>query len=357
MIISQVKEAHNSSHGEQENHHLISKTYIKPWHVPHKGIYVYNKNEHAGKYKSKNKLFAKEFYHSISVASYYCPEDIIETVFSFLVGYTVEFNGNSIATPKAMKAAIMQFDEWRILDSSGCSISSACRVQLKDKLFGYVDNRIETEWDKQFENYWGHFRDELLKELEEIVDGRKNTLDLETVDTLMKYITMFNWRSEKGNQQLHDVRSFINDLTGLSTVPVALNLPTLWHDCYTLGELFNHDYLLEQFDNFQHDKGTMYEYYKILSDLTLPIFVLSKDMHFLTSDRPAFQFINAEGLMSFIFVIHPRLLVKIVAKKLCGGSCSLEKATNETVEVYNKVIFEENDQIVADYIISPSDYL
>lgn len=338
-------------------HHLIPKTYMKPWCFSGDSVWTYDKNNPKSEHRNINNICGIKYYYSIKAGSLYSNQDALDKIWGFLLPYQISLNGKILKTTKEMNENFNQFDYWEIENTNGININKRERNIIKQKINQSKDNYIEEQWNIQFENDWEDVSKVLYEKIKLIKADRSILLTNKDAFTIMKYIVMFDWRSVVGNKQVEDALSLIEDILNFSKINIPQEDRIYSSDKTVLDEI-RHAYLLKSFYEFLSGFGPMQltlESYE--ENLTYIFMLTSGEDKLITSDNPSFMFKNVDGFNEHVFVALPNLLISLAKKdKEQLDAYKVAYLSSEEVKKYNQIIFENATMILSNKRLIPNNF-
>ncbi|MHB8132465.1 MAG: DUF4238 domain-containing protein [Mobilitalea sp.] len=180
--------------GDAKYHHLIPRTYMKPWCFKNKSIYVYDKKTGCINTHNIDNFCGVDYYHSIKAGSLYTSPQALEYLYGFLKDYKIEYNGQLIETLQEKNQSFNNFNQWIIRYPNNKIVNKKDRNVLNQRIKQNIYNEIEQQWNQQYENNWKTIIDTVSDKLVRIKSGENLFLTSDDADTLMRYIIMFDWR-------------------------------------------------------------------------------------------------------------------------------------------------------------------
>lgn len=137
---------------EAKYHHLIPQTYMSAW-ANSSGTLKVELKSNPGVIIERNKerIAGINDFHSIRAGMPLCTEDDAKIIFSSVLGYTVECNGEYLAGPLALNKHFFEFDKWIITRPDGTAVS---KKHIKQTINQVKIKDIEANWSTKYENNW-----------------------------------------------------------------------------------------------------------------------------------------------------------------------------------------------------------
>lgn len=169
----------------------------------------------------------------------------------------------------------------------------------------------------------------------------------EDAQKLMKFFTMFRWRSIQGPEQLKEtfdkvISMFPEEIKSIDSIAIGhredkLFLDDIWHGI-----------LLKYFHAFLSGTGPIQqEYEKMLKNTTF-IFRIDTANRLITTDNPCFQHIDTEGIIWPTFIALPGLLVQLAKKDPDHPyEYRILDMSDKEVNDFNTLVFERGNIIIS----------
>ena len=334
---------------QAKDHHRIPQVYLKAWG---ENVWVYDKSRKNSKPRNIESILYTKFYHSIMPGDLFTLPTSLDMFFSSLDSYKVSIideNGNEkmLDNKKLLNSYWLEKDKWIIKDVTGNLLPKAQKNQLLTFISQKKDNRIEEAWSKEYEGIWEETINTINQTILKIHYYKNGTMKYEDAQKLMKFFTMFRWRSIQGPEQLSETFDKIIDL-----VPDEIkNIGSiaLGHlDDKSFIENIWHSILLKDFYEFLVGKGPIQQEYEQMLDNTTFIFRIDPLKRLITADNPCFQYTDTEGIIWPTFVALPGLIVQL-AKKDPKHPYEYRIIEMDDIEVktYNDIVFEKGNLIIS----------
>lgn len=328
-------------------HHLIPKTYMKPWCFRGKTIFVYDKFNGNWNERNIEKICGINYYHSIRASSLYITQDALKKIFGFLNSYNISYNGVILTSLEDMHHNYQYFDEWEIRYSNGVLVSKKEKNVLRTKIQQAKFNDIEEQWSSLFENKW----EKLIREVETTILGAKNGLPAkltkQVFSELIKYYVMFEWRGFGGNLEYFNTFSQFEEIFPFLNVEIPKEERELFF--YTnISEEIKHNILVKYFDLFQNGKGIIQKYKQVIEDNCTAVFLIApQGSNFLSSDNPCFRFKNLNNETIAFFVALPQMAIIFPKKNIeSPNDYYIKKLSLDDMKFYNKQIFDNAKSLI-----------
>lgn len=337
-------------------HHQIPQTYLKAWG---ESVYVYYKEKNEGKIRNIEKEFGVNYFYSIRPGDMFVRPESLDMFFSRLDPYFVVYidkpdDGEEgeveevlLNTKEKQNQYWNESKDWIIQNKDGKAIPKAEQNRLLTEISQEKDNYIEDAWSSKFENIWTSVIEIVRDHLWDIHQKKPKSLAYEDKQTLIEYYVMFDWRKPTGPKRVRE--SFDNVM---SLFPDGTNNYPWKQKGHpkdkTLGDAIWHMILNSSFYKFINNDGMMKKYCDaFMKETTFEFYLDSKD-RLITSDSPCFEHINEDGKIEPLFVALPGLLIQAAKKDPERPlEYNIFELTDDEVDRYNRIIFENGDQIVA----------
>ena len=334
---------------QAKNHHRIPQVYLKAWG---ENVWVYDKSRKSSKPRNIESILYTKFYHSIMPGDLFTLPASLDMFFSSLDSYEVSVpdkNGNEILldNKKLLNSYWSEKDKWIIKDITGKLLPRAQKNQLLTSISQKKDNQIEEAWSKEYEAIWGETISIINKTIQRIHYCKKDTMKYEDAQKLMKYFTMFRWRSVQGPEQLKETFDKIIDLFPEEIKDIESIAPGHLEDKSFIEDIW-HSILLKYFYEFLAGKGPIQQEYEKMLDSTTFIFRIDPLNRLITADNPCFQYIDSEGIIWPTFIALPGLIVQL-AKKDPKHPYEYRIIDMDDIEVktYNDIVFGKGNLIIS----------
>ncbi|MGO5315162.1 DUF4238 domain-containing protein [Bilifractor sp. LCP21S3_A7] len=97
---------------ESKYHHLVPRTYMKPWCYSGDIVWTYDKKTGISKDHNIYHILGENYYHSIVAGSLATTKKDAETIFASMQGMTVEWDDETYTTASEFNAHFWAYDEW-----------------------------------------------------------------------------------------------------------------------------------------------------------------------------------------------------------------------------------------------------
>lgn len=168
---------------------------------------------------------------------------------------------------------------------------------------------------------------------------------------------MYDWRGEEGNATLNNFMNWLREL-----VPIfdseSNDYTTIKNFGFndTIIEEIKHASSLKFYEQLLDNKEGMKKIYDAYAQQLTVIFLLDRDASLFTSDNPAFELIDEDGLKKPILAITPKVLMMLARKDPEKPlSYMINRLSPKEVEYFNKQIFNHGNMIVSKRPITDSD--
>ncbi|MGR6342341.1 DUF4238 domain-containing protein [Priestia megaterium] len=317
-------------------HHLIPQTYMRLWGHNNNSIYIAYKGK-VDEFIERNTMNISgiNHYHSVKVGMAICTEDDCKQIFQPLDGFKVIYEDKEITEALEMNKLFFDFDEWKIYYPNASPISRAKKNELKQQINGIHIKDIEEKWGAKFENEWNKVVEDISQHISKESNGVIPALHKEF---LINFIVSMDWRSESLNpsfkRAMDQIPIFKEEFEKIEIPKNERIYPFL----KTAYDEMEHELVLKKFREFFESNGIMSQTSdKLRNKFSLSFIVADKDLEFITSDNPSFQFNNSQGVSEWIFPISPKILCKLVkSKKL--NQYNIEYSSIELTKGYNEII-------------------
>lgn len=321
-------------------HHLIPQTYMSAWANAVGTLQIeFLSNPGVLEVRNKERIAGITDYHSIKAGMVICTQDDADTIFSPLVDYSVEVDGQIITDTLEMNQKFYDFDSWTIRRKDGSLVSKKAikreieKIKIKD---------IEANWSTKYENKWNA----VVVDLETaILSSKSGSIKAIHKDYLMKFFVALDWRSILSNEEFQNAfRLFANAMLDEIEIPEEERfLPHL----KTVADEIKHNLLLKYYRKYLDDEGVIYTHaVESLKHTNFHFLVSDGPAYFDTSNNPSFTFIRDDDLKEGLMPITPRIL-------MVQGKCTedadkyfITHITDEAVKRYNKIIRDNANEFV-----------
>lgn len=321
-------------------HHLIPQTYMSAWANAAGSLQIeFLSNPGVLEVRNKEKIAGITDYHSIKAGMVICTKDDADTLFSPLVDYFVEVDGQIITDTLEMNQKFYDFDAWIIRRKDGSLVGKKAikreieKIKIKD---------IETNWSTKYENKWNA----VVADLETVLlSSKSDSIKAIHKDYLMKFFVALDWRSILSNEEFQNAfRPFADALLDEIEIPEEERiLPSL----KTAADEMKHNLLLKYYRKYLDDDGVIYTHaMESLKHTNFHFLISDGPTYFDTSNNPSFTFIRDDDLKEGLMPISPRIL-------MAQGKCTedadkyfITHITDEAVKRYNKIIRDNANEFV-----------
>lgn len=321
-------------------HHLIPQTYMSAWANAAGSLQIeFLSNPGVLEVRNKEKIAGITDYHSIKAGMVICTKDDADTLFSPLVDYSVEIDGQIITDTLEMNQKFYDFDAWIIRRKDGSLVGKKAikreieKIKIKD---------IETNWSTKYENKWNA----VVADLETVLlTSKSDSIKAIYKDYLMKFFVALDWRSILSNEEFQNAfRPFADALLDEIEIPEEERiLPSL----RTAADEMKHNLLLKYYRKYLDDDGVIYTHaIESLKHTNFHFLISDGPTYFDTSNNPSFTFIRDDNLKEGLMPITPRIL-------MAQGKCTedadkyfITHITDEAVKRYNKIIRDNANEFV-----------
>ena len=325
---------------EAKYHHLIPQTYMSAWANGSGTLKVeFKNNPGVITERNKERIAGITDFHSIRAGMPLCTEDDAKTIFSSVLGYTVECNGEKLAGPLDLNKHYYEFDKWIITRLDGSVVS---KRQIKHTIDQVKIRDIEANWSTKYENSWNQ---EVKKIESSVLHAPNGSLKAFDREYLMRFYTALDWRGFSSNREFEDL---YQKLTGgvLDQVEIPESeriLPSL----STASDEIRHCLLLQYYRKYLDDTGVIFEDANAnLAHTNFHFLVSDGSAKFNTCDSPVFIHTRKDGQLVGLLPITPRIMM---AKGRCTDENELFYITHITdaaVEQYNEAIWNSAEEFI-----------
>lgn len=343
-----------------KRHHKVPQTYMKKWCYSGDAVYTYNKTTKKNEPRNIDNIMWETYFYAIKAGSLYTTTGALEHIFGPLRDYDIKHEGKLLSSLEELNQHYTFFDEWEILNPDGTAITKKNRNIIKTQLENAVDNTIEERWSKELENGWPEISDHLYSKLHAItVKDPEAYLTEDDYKKLIRYFIMFDWRGEVGNATLNELMDFFDGAFPLSEdEKVIPEENRIYKSDETVIDEIKHATMLHFYDQFLDERDGMKKIYDAYLDNLTFCFILNKKSNYITSDNPAYEFINERGEKVMYFVATPKVVISLVKKdKTQPGAYIIQKASPVEVDEINKKTFEYGNLIISKQPIQETDFL
>ena len=336
---------------EAKYHHRIPQTYMKSWCFSGDSVWWYDKESKTSKQRNIGNIMGVNHFHSIKAGSIFTTPAALDKIFAPIDGHTVintddEGTVTQLTTKDALNQKFYNYDYWTIKDPNGIELTSKQKRILYAKISQICDNSIEEAWSQKYENAWKNTITEIEQAVRDIHDKKPIELTDTAYHTIIDYFVMFQWRSKQGYDE---ARKVINWITEVVPEIMLMTINDSVHkEDQTVADEMWHNYLLSQYHKFLNGDGVMTQELEQYFEKLTPIFLLDKTESIITSDNPCFTFINRDGYREPILVALPGLIISLAKKDPdAPNSYRIYEMNSEDVRYYNRVIFENGNEIIS----------
>lgn len=337
---------------EAKYHHMVPKTYLKPWYHNTQSIWVY---QNMG-FQERNveTVFGENYYHGIKAGSLYTNAKALGYIFGFLWKYIITYEGRIVRSKAKLNQFYFDFDKWNIKKWFRREITRKERNVIKARLAQSVFNGIEEEWNRQYENDWSTFIQTTENILEGIQSGKPLMLTTKERRMILRYFVMFDWRGEHGKQWVNDLLARL--LENYEDVEIPLAERTYKKDD-TLYKEQKHAIYIRLYDQFLHKKGAMFKEYQAYCKQCTLMFWLAPNGNFITSNNPCYRYVNELGQETPTFIALPNLAITLVKKnyeepnayRICVlNDRQVEYFNYQTMKNGTRMVFKEKGDVPTD---------
>ena len=159
--------------------------------------------------------------------------------------------------------------------------------------------------------YWKGFIETIEHKVRSIKGLEEGTASLNSEDMrlLMTYLLIYGWRCKRGNSILNSVMQVLKD--ALPEITELLQPEERIHSFNeTMYDEVVHGFRIKVYDDWLHGRdGVLKKYVKqYLEHLSFDFLLTDNTNPFITSDTPAFMFVNKWGYKEHILVATPTML-------------------------------------------------
>lgn len=349
------------------NQHLVPQCYMREWSYNGKNsVWIYDKatqfnSEHPEQSDwsitstKTDKINSLNYFHDTKAGDFYMPEEGLKELFGFLTPYTISLNGVPLDTLEKLNKNYGNFANWKICNPDGSEISPTDRQKIQAHLEGSRYTYIETQWSRQYENYWRkdiaalELRLRTLKAQQQTGALRNSVITADDLKTIIECMIIFEWRCRDGYWAFNDVLD-----TLASIVPEIMNAPIppaetanqLHAEDVTFKDQIRHQLLLKNYDELlRNNSGLLKKTIDKTVDTLSVCFCLTDDVHpFITSEKPTYVYTRHDAQKEYVFVARPTLLV------LLGRGAKtdffIRNLTPDEVDVYNKATATQGNLLI-----------
>lgn len=331
-------------------HHRIPQTYMKAWCFSGDTVWLYDKDAKESKPRNIGSIMGVNYFHAIKAGSIFTTEKALDTIFAPLDGLKI-FNVDDdeqkeLNSKEDFNRYFYNFENWIIQDESGNNITRKQRNILFKRISQASDNSIEDAWSQKYENGWSDAINEIHQAVIDIHNHKEIMLTDKAADTIMDYFVIFQWRSSRGYDEAKRVFDWL-----MNMVPEISRMEledSVHREDKTVADEMWHNFLLSTYSKFLDDDGVMKtekeEYFRHLTFL----FLIDSKERLITSDNPCFTFTNKDGYKEPILIALPGLIISLAKKDTdAPNSYRIYEMEDEDVEYYNRVIYENGNQIIS----------
>lgn len=345
--------------GVTKRHHVVPQTYMKKWCYSGDSVFTYDKDKRVSESRNIDSILWEPYFHAIKAGSLYTTKTALNNIFGFLDMYTIKYNGEELITHKRQNECYQYFEEWEILNADGTAVTQKQRNIIKHQLDNSVDNTIEERWSKELENGWPEVSDHLYSKLHAIsVKDPDAYLTYDDYEKLIRYFIMFDWRGESGNATLNELMEFFDGLFPLPEDDKKIPYKErVYKSDKTVIDEIKHASMLHFYDQFLDNRDGMKKIYDaFINNLTF-CFMLNKNSDYVTSDNPAYEFINENGQKEMYFIATPKVVIALLKKDPeKPGAYIIQKLSPPEVEEINKKTYDHGTMIISKKPINENAY-
>jgi hypothetical protein len=321
---------------------------MKPWCHQGESVWRFDKGEGKSENRNIDSFGGENYFYSVMAGSMFVTDETLTNIFKPINDYKVILGGTILDTPKKLNDNYWQRHSWELSYPEGANVSKKDRNTLFSQISQYKDNGIEYGW-WQLENSWGNIRDKLFE-----VANKQYSLDVNLVDAVIEYKTMFEWRNSVGSQLFSKILKDSTFYDVLSKIDIT-NSERLHTKDNTAFDEIVHGVLCKYYSEFQDKCGVIDNDVKIGKDMLACVLDLApQDGTFITSDTPVFIMNNENGLCGQLFVVAPKLAIFLV--KQSENLYCIGRFDTETLEYYNRQIFSNAREWVISFERLPDSY-
>ena len=339
-------------------HHKVPQTYLKSWCFSGDSIHTYDKS--LSKIEDRNiaNIFGENYFYSIYAGSLFATNESLEKIFGFLKNFSISIEGKALASLRELNEKFEEYDNWEIYYPNGKIVPKKARNTIKQQILSTTDDTLEKRWSQEFENDWGRIATNLYSRLVRILSKDPDEcLTYNEFLSLIRYYIMYDWRGEEGNATLNNFMNWLRE-----SVPIfdseSNDYTTIKNFGFndTIIEEIKHASSLKFYEQLLDNKEGMKKIYDAYAQQLTVIFLLDRDSSLFTSDNPAFELIDEDGLKKPILAITPKVLMMLARKDPEKPlSYMINRLSPKEVEYYNKQIFNHGNMIVSKRPITDSD--
>ncbi len=331
-------------------HHKVPQTYLKSWCFSGDAIHTYNKNLSKIEDRNISNILGENYFYSIYAGSLFATDESLKKIFGFLKDFSITMDGKELTSLRELNEKFEEYDNWEIYYPNGKIVPKKGRNKIKQQILSTTDDTLEKRWSQEFENDWGRIVTNLYSRLVRILSKDPDEcLTYNEFLSLIRYYIMYDWRGEEGNSTLNDFLKWLGKFVPIFDYKLT-DYTTIKNYGFndTIIEEIKHASSLRFYEQFLDNKGGMKKIYDAyVKELTV-IFLLDRNSSLFTSDNPAFELIDEDGLKKPILAITPKVLMMLARKNPEEPlSYIINRLSPEEVEYYNKQIFNHGNIIVS----------
>lgn len=335
-----------------KNQHLVPQTYMKAWsYNGNKSVWVLDKEKVSMGWVSRNieKINCINHFHDIMGGDIYTTEDALNEIFGVLKDFDIATEHGKLQSFEEMNVYFDEFEQWVISDKDGKVLSRKEKNILKECILQSRYTFVETEWCRQYENDWKGFIEIVehkVRIIKELGEGTAS-LNIEDMRLLMTYFLIYDSRCKRENSILNSVMQVLKD--ALPEITELLQPEERIHSFNaTMYDEIVHGFRIKVYDDWLHGRDDVLKKYvdQYLEHLSFDFLLTDDTDPFITSDTPAFMFVNKWGYKEHILVATPTMLITTVLTD-DNKKFMVTKASKEDVLDYNCTIADNADILIS----------
>lgn len=334
---------------QAKEHHRIPRVYLKAWGD---SVWIYDKSKKKSEFRNIESILSKKYYHSILPGDLFTLPGSLNLFFSSLDTYTVSLpndNGTEILlnNKQLLNTYWFERDRWEIKDTTGRLLPKAQKNQLLTAISQKKDNQIEEAWNNEYETVWEDTIRIINETILNIHFSRNGTMNYEDAQRLLKYFTMFRWRSIQGPEQLKETFDSVVNIFPEEIKSIDSISPGHHEDKSFIDDIW-HGILLKYFYEFLSGRGPIQEEYEHMLENTTFIFRIDPVKRLITADNPCFQYIDSEGIIWPTFIALPGLIVQLAKKDPDHPyEYRIIDMDEKEVKAFNTIVYERGNIIIS----------
>jgi len=331
--------------------HLIPRTYMRMWSPNNNdSILIFDKKEPQKGLQPKNvdNINYKIGFHDIKAGDLFIPDNALSDLFGFLSAYSIFFNNTKLSTLRELSDNYIDFDNWKIYNSSGTLINKKEKNEIKRIIAQSRHPFIESQWSVQLENDWQRNIKHIESKIRcKVYNNNVSPLNHSELKMLFTYLIIFDFRKNNGNAWISHI---IDTILPIEYSKISIPVNERMHNFInTLGEELKHFDKVKAYYEFLNNKtghiATMIDNYVNYFGIT--VLLTAPEFPFITSESPSIIINRIDKLKEHLFVATPTMLISTYKKKASEPNLIRSYLRPKDVWRYNKYIAKHSEVIIS----------